>query len=126
MTIHLRFNLYSYSGPHPQAKMRELGIRYQHSTPQSMGDQWWFWNCENVPDPLPEFLEPMDNNPMECIGWGLSKAEAERIRDFKANDDVLRNAMERGIHVDPDDLRAALAQEFPMTGANGTDGKMVE
>lgn len=80
---HLRFDLYNYSGPHPQTKMKELGISYQHSTPQSMGDQWWFWNCENVPDPLPEFLSVADLKPMECIGYGLSQADAEAIRNYK-------------------------------------------
>lgn len=68
---------------HPQKVMKELGITYQHATPQSMGDQWWFWNCENIPEPLPDFLEVADWNPMECIGWGLSKEDAEKIRDYK-------------------------------------------
>ena len=65
--------------------MKELGITYQHSTPQSMGDQWWFWNCENIPEQLPAFLEVADLKPMECIGYGLSKEEAEKIRDYKSN-----------------------------------------
>jgi len=67
---------------HPQRVMRELGISYQHSTPQSMGDQWWFWNCENIPEKLPEFLTELKLNPMEQIGWGLSKEIAEKIRDY--------------------------------------------
>ncbi len=41
---------------HPQVVMKDLGITYQHSTPQSVADQWWFWNCENLPDPLPPYL----------------------------------------------------------------------
>lgn len=69
---------------HPQAAMKELGITYQHATPQSMGDQWWFWNCENLPDIVPPFLEPLNLDPMECIGRGLSKESAEAIRDYKA------------------------------------------
>ena len=68
---------------HAQAVMRELGITYQHSTPQSMGDQWWFWNCENVPDPLPEYLTELTLDPMEQVGWGLSQENAEKIRDYK-------------------------------------------
>jgi len=62
--------------------MKELGITYQHATPQSMGDQWWFWNCENIPDKLPNYLGEADLNPMTCIGYGLSKEEAEKIRDY--------------------------------------------
>lgn len=68
---------------HPQKVMIELGIAYQQATPQSMGDQWWFWNCENIPEELPEYLEVADWNPMEMIGMGLSKEDAEAIRDYE-------------------------------------------
>lgn len=68
---------------HPQKALSELGITYQHATPQSMGGQWWFWNCENLPDTLPPFLTEMDNDPMDYIGFGLSKSDAEKIRDYK-------------------------------------------
>ena len=80
---HLRYNLYGLPDEQPQVVMKQLGITYQHATPQSIGDQWWFWNCENTPDPLPPYLEVADWNPMECIGWGLSKEDAEKIRDYK-------------------------------------------
>ena len=69
---------------HPQKAMKELGITYQHATPQSMGDQWWFWNCENVPENLPPFLSEMYQDPMDCIGFGLTKDDAEKIRDYKS------------------------------------------
>ncbi len=68
---------------HAQIVMRELGVTYQHSTPQSMGDQWWFWNCENVPDKLPKYLSQLDIDPVECIGFGLRLEDAEKIRDYK-------------------------------------------
>jgi len=42
---------------HAQVVMKELGITYQHSTPQSIGDQFWFWNCENIPEKLPDYIE---------------------------------------------------------------------
>jgi hypothetical protein len=65
--------------------MKELGITYQHATPVILGDQWWFWNCENIPEPLPPFLEEADLNPMECIGYGVSTKIAKMIRDYKPN-----------------------------------------
>jgi len=68
---------------HPQKVMKELGITYQHAVPQSISDTWEFWNCENVPDDLPAFLEVKDWNPMDRIGWGLSQEKAEEIRDYK-------------------------------------------
>ena len=83
MPTHLRLNCHYGYNEHPQATMKRLGITYQHSTPQSMGDQWWFWNCENVPEPLPEQFSILDLDPMEQIGWGLSQEDAEKIRDYE-------------------------------------------
>lgn len=68
---------------HPKQVMRELGITYQHAIPQSISDSWEFWNCNNVPNELPPYLEKMDWDPMERIGWGLSQEDAEKIRDYK-------------------------------------------
>lgn len=68
---------------HPQKAMRELGITYQHATPQSIADQWWFWNCENIPNNLPPFLYELTADPMECIGWGLNEEMAVAIRDYE-------------------------------------------
>jgi hypothetical protein len=86
--IHLRFD-YRETGlgcnenRHAQKVMKELGITYQHATPQTIGDQWWFWNCENIPEKLPSFITVLELDPMDCIGWGLSKKKAESIRDYK-------------------------------------------
>lgn len=64
---------------HPQLVMQNLGITYQVSTPQTIADQWWFWNCENVPTELPIYLELLELDPQKCIGYGLSKQEADLI-----------------------------------------------
>ncbi len=64
---------------HAQACMKKLGIAYTHSTPQSLGDQFWFWNCKNVHEPLPKYLTELKADPMECIGFGLSREEAIEI-----------------------------------------------
>ena len=74
--MHLRYCLMTAGidcqiSKHPQLIMRELGITYQDTTPQSMGDQWWFWNCENVPIELPPYLTELIIDPIECIGFGL-------------------------------------------------------
>jgi hypothetical protein len=66
---------------HAQVVMKELGITYQHATPQSMFDCWQFWNCENIPDELPGFIKEFKRDPMDMIGHGLSQADAEKIRD---------------------------------------------
>lgn len=88
---HLTYNLMAAGyecdeNRHAQTVMKELGITYQHSTPQSLGDCWWFWNCENLPDELPVFLRKADRDPMKCIGWGLSQEDAESIRDYEEID----------------------------------------
>lgn len=79
MSKHLRYCMQRAPNGHPQRVMRELGITYKYATPQSIYDQWWFWNCENVPETLPKFIKVLDLNPMDCIGYGLSKEEAESL-----------------------------------------------
>jgi len=83
---HLRYHLMVAGdcgeNRHPKTVMKELGITYQHSTPQSMGDQWWFWNCEGNINDLPEYLTELGLDPMEQIGYGLSKEDAEKIRNY--------------------------------------------
>jgi hypothetical protein len=68
---------------HPLKIMKNLGITYQHKTPQSMSAEWWFWNCENIPKKLPTFLREDFLDPMGCIGYGLSEEMARKIRDYK-------------------------------------------
>lgn len=84
--MHLRYDYYdaNMAGEmrHAQKVMRELGITYQHSTPQSLVDSWWFWNCENIPSTLPGYLSELNADPMECIGCGLSKENAELIASY--------------------------------------------
>ena len=81
--MHLRFNIYGSPNGHPQQVMKELGITYQHATPQSIGDQWWFWNCQNVPDPLPDYITVLDVTPSDAIGFGLNKEDAIRIESYE-------------------------------------------
>ena len=68
---------------HAQIVMKELGITYQCTTPQTISDSFWFWNCENVPNELPDYIYKLDVDPMDCIGWGLSEEKAIAIRDYK-------------------------------------------
>ena len=82
--MHLRYclmtaNIDCDESRHAQAVMRELGITYQHATPQSISDQWWFWNCKNIPTPLPKYLTGLDIDPMECVGYGLDRETALAI-----------------------------------------------
>lgn len=79
LTAHLGCQEYR----HPEEMMFLLGIKYQDATPQSIGDCWWFWNCENIPNELPKYLTYKELNPMKCIGYGLSKEQAEKIRDYE-------------------------------------------
>lgn len=65
---------------HPQKVMKALGITYQIAVPQSINDSWEFWNCENVPDKLPAYIEARnDADPMKHTGWGLSQQDAELL-----------------------------------------------
>lgn len=82
--MHLRFNMMAAGmdcneNRHPQVVMRELGITWQHATPQSMMDEWWFWNCKGIPAELPKYLTPLDLDPNKCVGWGLGHEDADKI-----------------------------------------------
>lgn len=68
---------------HPQELMRDLGITYQHCTPQSLYDMWQFWNCENVPDKLPECITRHSWNPAKWIGYGLSEEDGKKIMEAR-------------------------------------------
>jgi hypothetical protein len=84
MTIHLRLDIYKgLDGVHPQFFMKELGITYQYAVPQSISSEWWFFNCENVPNQLPEKLSILKcENPFELVGWGLDNEMAENIKNY--------------------------------------------
>ena len=75
---HLILDIYNLK-VHAQEFMETMGIAYQHAVPQSMFDSWWFFNCENIPDPLPDCLKFMRSTPQECVGRGLSQQNADAI-----------------------------------------------
>lgn len=87
--VDLRYDLIGagYAGEqrHPMEVMKALRIHYIHATPQSMGDQWWFWCCERMTlDELPPYIQPMKlGNAFEYVGWGLSKEVAKMIEDYR-------------------------------------------
>lgn len=44
---------------HPQLDMKNLGISYKCSVPQSIADCWWFFDCENIPKNLPDYISDL-------------------------------------------------------------------
>ena len=82
---HLKIDMRKISD-HPIAEMKMAGITYQYAVPQSMLDTWYFFNCQNVPNPLPEFLMVLDVSPMALIGSGLSKEMAMDIVNFRVRE----------------------------------------
>lgn len=76
--MNLSLDLYAIDC-HAMEYMRRLGITYEHATPQSMGDCWWFWNCQNAPEPMPDGLSVLKITPHEAIGYGLSQEDATRL-----------------------------------------------
>ncbi len=75
-----------YTAPkHAQFCLKELGITYQLAVPQSMGDCWWFFNCENVPDELPEYLKVRDFGDLNTlVGFGLGKGDVSALLAARA------------------------------------------
>ena len=83
MTTHLALCLRTIKGEHPVKFMLRHGITYQHTTPQSITDEWWFWNCEGVPNTLPEGVRALKcDDPYKLIGWGLNEELAEMIKNY--------------------------------------------
>lgn len=80
---HLGFDMIGAFGEgekrHAQTVMKDLGITYMYAVPQSIGDMWQFWRCENIPADLPAYIYPLKADPMQCIGYGLTREMAERI-----------------------------------------------
>jgi hypothetical protein len=76
--VNLSLDLYQIEC-HAQEYMRSIGITYEHATPQSIADCWWFWSCSNVPDPLPAALKILKVTPRDAIGYGLSTEDAQRL-----------------------------------------------
>lgn len=72
---------YEGNDKHAQEIMGDLGITYQHSTPQSIMDGWQFWNCKNVPEELPNYISKFDGKAIDAIGWGLSEEIAKKISE---------------------------------------------
>ncbi len=63
---------YSYLGAgdagenrHAQVVMKELGITWRESIPQTIADQWWFLGCEDVPASLPAYVNEIDPETVE-------------------------------------------------------------
>lgn len=83
MNLHLRYCLQDADSAgehrHPSTVLREMGITYQLATPQSVIDQWLFWNCVNIPSKLLPYIAEFDANPMDYVGKGLTEVEALRI-----------------------------------------------
>lgn len=84
MGKHLRYDLQTAvedykKNEHPQVVMKDLGITYQHGLGSSMGACWIFWNCENIPNDLPEYLKQENNDPLTWVGYGLSEETANKI-----------------------------------------------
>lgn len=81
---HLRFKLreaYDVGETrHAQEVMRSLGITYKLAVPQTMGDQWWFFNCDGIPKELPSYITPLDGKLKEYLGFGLSQEDIENLR----------------------------------------------
>lgn len=81
--IDLAFTDNHYANLHPQTVMKELGLTYVHSVPQSISDQWWFFGVEGDLSNLPKFIEFKDFGDLnKLIGYGLSKEAVNKIEEL--------------------------------------------
>ena len=81
-------NSCGYDLMHPQELINHLKIKYDHATPQSMGNQWWFCNCSNLPEELPEFLTLRENvDPYEYIDF-VNNEQKEECQCIEINGSI--------------------------------------
>lgn len=73
---HLKFDVRAYveifgiNSKHPKKFMDDAGIIYSHAVPQTLGDQWWFFNCEKIPDNVEGCISILDiDNPLDLVGF---------------------------------------------------------
>lgn len=76
--INLTLDLWGVN-EHAQKVMKKLGITYSLAVPQSLGDSWWFFNCKNIPNPLPKYLKVLTVDYHKCVGYGLAEEDVEML-----------------------------------------------
>ena len=84
-TMNLALDMYEIpNNCHPIVAMKNLGITYQMSIPQTIADQWWFFCCNDVPTELPSYLSEFkkDNNFRSLIGLGLSEKDCIMLENY--------------------------------------------
>lgn len=78
MKQHLILSLYDLT-EHAQQYMKRHGISYEKAVATPITDSWTFFNCSNVPDPLPDDLMVMKKDAFAWVGRGLSHEDAEAL-----------------------------------------------
>lgn len=68
---------------HPVHEMNALGITCLYRVPQSMGDCWEFFCCENIPENLPPYITEFKREDIiSSVGFGLSEEMAKNILKY--------------------------------------------
>jgi hypothetical protein len=79
--VRIKLNYLAYAGDMRSAGqiVRDLGLTYSLWVPQTLYDQIWLFNCDNLPDPFPPFISEITESPRSLIGYGLSAQDAEDV-----------------------------------------------
>ena len=77
-------------------EMERLGIDWQHAEHLLIGEQWWFFNCENVPEKLPHYIEELHGSIESYLkGEDLKKVLQYRKSDvFREMETLAKNGIE--------------------------------
>lgn len=52
---------------HPVEYLNSIGVTYKKAIPQSLRDQWWFLDCENLPNKWPNFMTKLKTEDAALI-----------------------------------------------------------
>lgn len=69
---------------HPQKVLRDLGITYKKAVPQSIGNQWWFFDVHGDLDKLHKDLYEIKfkDDLSELIGYGLCPQDVIQLQGY--------------------------------------------
>lgn len=84
--IHIKFCMYTAQCEmalkgHPLNIARATGITWKHAEAVPVADAWVFYECENIPNPLPPFLSVIEEKRKKQPIPNIEEIVAQRILD---------------------------------------------
>ena len=73
----------------PNEVLLKLGVTWQHQICSSLALVTYYFNCENVPEVLPEGFTEVTTPLEDFIGYGLSKKDIKKIKNYVSPPEII-------------------------------------